>query len=110
MLKSYYEQFKEDIDKKEELFLKEMQKLQIRLQKQQKQLDEVNLDYEKFNLIGNKVYEHYALIEELLNSINTAAKEKGWEYVVQKAKEDPRLNKLIKNINYQNNEIELELE
>jgi predicted ribosome quality control (RQC) complex YloA/Tae2 family protein len=108
-VKTYYQQFKDNADKKEETFSKELNKLINRLKKQEQQLEEVNKDYEKYNELGNKIYENYATIEELLGSINKAAKEKGWEHVLQTIENTPKLKKLIKKLNYKNNEIILEL-
>lgn len=87
-----------------------MKKLENRLEKQKQQMKDIEVNYEKFNNIGNKIYENYELVEELLNQINAAAKEKGWEYIKGKIKEDSRLKKLIKTLNYKNNEIVLNLE
>ena len=109
-VKSYFSTFKEKIDQREKNFEKELKKLQQRLKKQLAQVQEIKKGSEKFNEIGNKIYEHYTVVEELLNTINKISKEKGWDYVEQKIKETPQLNKIIKKLNYKNNEIILELE
>jgi len=110
-IKNYYESEQEEtFDQKEKEYEKELAKLVNRLKKQESQKDEILIDYEKLNGIGNKIYDNYALLEELLNQINTASKEKGWEHVQKTIKENPKLKKLIKTLNYKNNEIILELE
>ncbi len=109
-IKSYFEGFKEEIDKKEQNYDKELKKLENRLKKQEEQMNDVERDYEIYNNYGNKIYENYAMVEELLNSINKAGKEKGWTHVKAKVKSDERLKKVIKTINEKNNEIILEFE
>lgn len=109
-VKSYFSQFEGEIDKKEESYEKDLKKLLNRLSKQEEQLNEVNADYEIFNGYGNKIYENYGMVEELLNSINNAGKEKGWDYVKKIIKSDERLSKIVKTLNYKNNEIVLDLD
>lgn len=110
-IKNYYESEQEETeDQKEKEYGKELAKLINRLKKQESQKDEILIDYEKLNGIGNKIYDNFSLLEELLNQINTASKEKGWEHVQKTIKENPKLKKLIKTLNYKNNEIILELE
>lgn len=110
-IKNYYESEQEETtDQKEKEYEKELAKLINRLKKQENQKDEILIDYEKLNGIGNKIYDNFSLLEELLNQINTASKEKGWEHVQKTIKENPKLKKLIKTLNYKNNEIILELE
>lgn len=104
---SEFEDTKQDQRDKE--FLKEVKKLEKRLEKQLEQQKHTQEEYEKLSEVGNKIYENYALIENLLNQINKAAKEKGWKYVEEKIKSDEKLSKLIKKLNYKNNEIEVEL-
>lgn len=109
-IKNYYESENlETSDQKEKEYEKELAKLINRLKKQQNQKDEILTEYDKLNGIGNKIYDNYSLLEELLNQINTASKEKGWEYVQKTIKENPKLKKLIKTLNYKNNEIILEI-
>lgn len=109
-IKEYFEQFRNKEDKKGDEFTKELQKLQKILNKQIQSKKEVLEDYQKNNNYGNKIYENYALIEELLNSINKSAKEKGWDYVLKTIKQNDKLSKIIKKLDYKNNQIELELE
>lgn len=108
-VKSYFEQFLEEKDERAEEFAKELKKLQNRLDKQLQQKQQVEKDYKKFNSYGNKIYENYAVVEELLNSINSAAKEKGWDYVLETIKSNEKLSKIIKKVNYKNNEIILDI-
>lgn len=109
VIKEYFKQFESQVDLREKELEKELKKLQNRLDKQLKQKEEVLLNYEKYNDIGNKIYENYALIEELLNSINKAAKEKGWDYVEEVIKNNEKLSKIVAKLDYKNNEIILKL-
>ncbi len=110
VIKTYFKQFENKRDQKEEEFKKELLKLENRIKKQEKQREEILINYEKFNSIGNKIYENYSLIEELLNSINKTAKEKGWNFVLEKIKTNEKLNKIIKKIDPKKNEIILNLD
>ncbi len=109
-IKNYFEIASiQTTDQKEKEYEKELAKLVNRLKKQEEQRNEIYTDYDKLNGIGNKIYEEFALLEELINQINTASKEKGWEHVQKTIKENPKLKKLIKTLNYKNNEIILEI-
>jgi len=96
-------------DKTEKMFLSELKKLERRVKTQEKQKESVIEKSEKNNAIGNKIYENYVIVEELLESINKAAKEKGWGYVMDIIKSNDKLNKIVKKLDYKNNEIVLEL-
>lgn len=109
-IRDYFLQFNEKVDHRSKEFDKELKKLQNRLKKQEKSKEDVLKDYEEQNLIGTKIFENYALVDELLNSINSAAKEKGWDYVVDKIKSDERLSKIISKLDYKNDSITLNLE
>ncbi len=107
---TYYLQFEKKIDLKDKEFEKDLKKLQNRLSKQIEQLEQVEKDYDKLNNYGNLIYENYSQVEEILNTINKAAKDKGWDFVgkVVKDSSDERL-KIIKKIDYKNNKIILNL-
>ena len=109
LIKEYFLKFKIDVDKKEKEFQFELKRLSRRIKTQEKKREGIFENYEKYNSIGNKIYENYSVIEELLNSIHTVSKDKGWEYVLEKVKNDQRLSKIIKKINPDKNEIILEL-
>jgi len=109
-LELYYKQFLEKIDERQKEYDLKLKRLNERLQKQELQVEEIEKGGDKFNEIGNKIYENYELIENLLISINKSAKEKGWEYIENKIKETPELSKIIKKLNYKDNEIVLDLE
>jgi len=109
-IQTYFNQGVIEEDKREKEFEKELNKLRVRLKKQEVQLDQVQKDYEKFNGFGNIVYNNYSQIDELLNSINKAAKEKGWEHVVEVVKGNPELSKVVKKLDYKNNKIVLDIE
>lgn len=98
------------IDNREKELQNEIKKLNNRLKKQLAQRKEIDLGIEKYNNIGNKIYENYSTVEELLNQINKTAKEKGWDYVEEKIRTTPQLQKLIKKLDYKNNKIILNLE
>ena len=110
LLKEYFSSFRKKQDKKENEFLKELKKLENRIKKQEKKREAIYVDYEKYNSTGNKIYENYALIEELLTTINKTAKDKGWDYIKNKIKSEEKLSKLIKKINPDKNEIILNLD
>lgn len=110
VVKSYFEQFKEEIDKREREYELGLKKLQNRLSKQEDQLKEIGVEYEILNGYGNKIYENYSMVEELLNSINAAGKEKGWKHVKEIIKSDERLSKIVKSITPSSNEIILDLD
>lgn len=105
----YFIQFKSKKDKVEEELKLALKKLQNRLKKQNKQKEEIFIKSDEFTKIGNKIYENYTLVEELLNSINLSAKEKGWDSVKETIKNNEKLNKVIKKINPDKNEIILDL-
>ena len=109
-IKNYYLQFKKEEDKKEKELNKQLDKLKNRLEKQKKQKDEIFKEYEKLNSIGEKIYQNYSLVDDLLKNIEKASKEKGWEYVKEKIKNDERLSKVIKKIDEKNNKIILDLD
>ena len=110
VLKSYFSQFKEKIDAKEKDFKNELSRLEKRLKSQEEQKNHINKEYEKLNSIGNKVYENYTTVEELLTSINKAAKEKGWDHVKEVIDSNENLSKLVKKLKYKNNQIIVNLE
>lgn len=108
-IKEYFSTFKETKDKREEEFKKELEKLKKILEKQENLKNHILEEYEKLNNTGNKIYENFSTIEELLNSINKAAKEKGWDKVLETIKNNKELSSIIKKLNYKNNEITLDL-
>lgn len=109
VLKEYFSNFLDEKDKREEQFKKELVKLQDRLSKQKLQKEDILRDYEIYNNLGNKIFENYTLVEDLLNSMNKSAKEKGWDYVEEVIKSNEELSKIIKKINCKDNEIVLDL-
>lgn len=106
----YFTGFKNEVDLREKEFIIQLKKLQNILKKQEIQKEKIFEGYEKNNNIGNKIYENYSIIEEILNSINSAAKKKGWENVLLTIKGSEKLSKLIKKLDYKNNKIILNLE
>ncbi len=109
-IKGYFEQHIEQKDSKVEQLSTEFKKLQNRLSKQEKLKEEVLRDYERYNLYGNKIYENYSLVEQLLERISKTGKEKGWDYVKEMINSDEKLKKVVSKLNYKNNEIVLDLD
>ena len=108
-VKDYFEQFVEEVDQREKNFQNELARFEKRLKLQIKQKNKILKDYEIANNNGTLIYENYTMIDELLNLINNTAKEKGWDYVLDKIKSSDKLSKIIKKLNYKNNEIILDL-
>ena len=106
----YFGETQEKEDKREKEIQNELKKVNNRLKKQLLQREEIEKGVEKYNGLGNKIYENYSLIEELLTNINKSAKEKGWEHVEQTIQTNPKLKKIIKKLDYRNNKIILNLE
>jgi predicted ribosome quality control (RQC) complex YloA/Tae2 family protein len=105
---NYYSQFAVVEDKKEKGLDKEFKKLENRQKKQEAQKTQMLKDYDKYSEYGNKIYEHFTLLEEVILSINKAAKEKGWESVLETIKTNEKLS-FIKKLDYKNNKIIVEL-
>lgn len=105
----YFKQFKEDISVKDDSYTKELKKLENRVLKQKESMKKIEIESSDLSNMGNKIYENYILVEELLTSINRVSKEKGWDYVLDKIKSDEKLSKIVKKLNYKNNEIILDL-
>lgn len=104
----YFSQFLVKEDKKEKELQDQLKKLEKRLKKQQAQKEQMLKDYDKYQEMGNKIYEHFSLLEEVLPSINKAAKEKGWDYVLEIIKSNEKLS-FISKVDYKNNKIEVDL-
>lgn len=107
LIRTYYSNFTEEVDNKEKAFGNALKKLKNRLEILEEQKNSINLEYEILNGYGNKIYENYSFIEDLLKTINKAAKEKGWNHVKEVIKNDSKLKLIVANINEKNNEIEL---
>jgi predicted ribosome quality control (RQC) complex YloA/Tae2 family protein len=110
IISNYYSTLVPKTNNSNKLFEKEKKKLQNILDKQEKMLEEINKSSQEQSDIGNRIYENYAFIEELLETINKISKEKGWDYVENKIKENEELSNKIKKLNYKNNEIILNLD
>ena len=87
----YFEKFSKKIDIKEKIFLDEIKKLENRILILEKQKNTIERDYEKFNSFGNKIYENFDLIKNILEK-------KDFE------------NSKIKKIDKKNNEIEIQID
>jgi predicted ribosome quality control (RQC) complex YloA/Tae2 family protein len=111
VIKEYFSQFleTENENKKYSEFENNIRKKEKIIEKQKKLKDNIIKEIDILNKKGNLIYENYSLIEELLNSINKTAKEKGWDYVLKKIENEPKLKSIIKKINPAKNEIILDL-
>jgi predicted ribosome quality control (RQC) complex YloA/Tae2 family protein len=106
----YFSQFKKQTDAREKELDKQLKRLKDRLKKQENTKTRTLKQYEENNEIGTKIFENYGTIDDLLKSINKAAKTKGWESVEESIKNNEQLTKLIKKLNYKKDEIILNLE
>jgi predicted ribosome quality control (RQC) complex YloA/Tae2 family protein len=109
-IQKYFSQFKKQTDAREKELDKQLKKLKDRLKKQENTKSRNLKKYEENNEIGTKIFENYGTIDDLLKSINKAAKTKGWESVEESIKNNEQLSKLIKKLNYKKDEIILNLE
>jgi predicted ribosome quality control (RQC) complex YloA/Tae2 family protein len=106
---TYYSNFLISEDSKVKELENKLKSLKNRIDKQEKQFLDCEKDYEKYNSLGSIVYENYQMIDDILKGINKAAKEKGWDYVLELAKSNEELKKVIKKIDKKKGEIIIEL-
>ena len=109
-VKLYFNQFNRVKNKKEEEINKKIKSLKKRLDILYKQKDNIIKEYEKYNNIGNKIYENYNYIEKLIklgkkledNEIDNKDLSKGIEKLKEKyfefTKNEIELIKFIKKI------------
>lgn len=109
-LEQYYLQFLEKEDARDVEFEKKKKKLQKRIEKQEEQKLDVLKNSDEYSLKGEKIYEHYAQLDEILQGILSASKEKGWEHVLQVIENNEELSKIIDKLDYKNNKIIVNLE
>lgn len=108
-VKMYYSQFNEEVDQREVEFEKQLAKLKNRLEKVNEQKESILLDYEEYNSVGNRIYEKYSEVEEMLKEINLLSKSKGWEFIAEnKDAIGSKYSIKIDKLNYKNNEIIVE--
>lgn len=81
-----------------------------RLKKQEQSKTRTLKKYAENNEIGTKIFENYGTVDDLLKSISKAGKEKGWEHVQTIIDNNEELSKLVKKLNYNKDEIILNLE
>ena len=96
-------------DSKEDNYIKETEKLLKRVKIQEKQKNDIEIEIEKLNNQGNKIYENYEFIENLLKNVNDYSKKKGWKELKNKIQNDEKLKKIILKIDEKNNLIEIDL-
>ena len=107
---SYFTQFEEQKDEKNDEYSKKLKKLQNRIKKQEEQKEKVLQDSQTFSEKGEKIYEHYGELEELLEGLTKAAKEKGWDHVFEVIENNQRLKELVDKLDYKNNKIVVNLD
>jgi predicted ribosome quality control (RQC) complex YloA/Tae2 family protein len=89
----YFKENNKKQDSKELSFENEIKKLKNIFKKQLKQKEEIEVNSEKFNSIGNKIYENYELIEKVLREKGRGMEKEG----------------IVKKIDLKNQEIEVEI-
>lgn len=109
-LEQYYQQFLEKEDNRDVEFEKKKKKLEKRIEKQLQQKEEVLKNSEDFTLKGEKIYEHYVQLDEILKGIMSASKEKGWDHVLRVIEDNEELSKIVDKLDYKNNKIIVNLE
>lgn len=82
-------------------------KLKKRLQEQEKNLQKITNESEKYELQAGVIYEEYQKLQELQAKINEIIKNEGFPVLKQKIKENPTLKKLITSINERDKTITL---
>lgn len=109
-LEQYYLQFLEKEDVRDVEFEKKKKKLEKRIEKQEEQKLDVLRNSDEYSLKGEKIYEHYAQLDEILQGILSASKEKGWDHVLQVIENNPELQKIIEKLDYKHNKIIVNLQ
>jgi predicted ribosome quality control (RQC) complex YloA/Tae2 family protein len=109
-LERYYKQFEqkaEDSFKKE--YTKALKKLQNRLKKQEKEKEKREKEITELQQKGEYIYEHYALIESILNQIQEQFTTKGEEFIRKAIQENPKVS-FITKFNAKEKSIEVDTE
>jgi predicted ribosome quality control (RQC) complex YloA/Tae2 family protein len=110
LLKSYFSNYLINEDKMEKELENQLNKLKNRLDKQEKQFLYNDLDYENYNLMGNKIYENYAFLDNILKVLKASLKKKGVEYVKNIIEKTDDVNlKKIKLIDFKKQELVIDL-
>lgn len=109
-LVEYYRQFEGTQDVADDQYSKQLKRLQKRIEKQEEQREKILKDSQEFMLKGEKLYEHYTEVEELLNGIMKAGREKGWEHVFEVIENNEQLKQVVENLDYKNKTIIVNLE
>ncbi len=83
-----------------------LDKFNTMIQSQEKQIATFKEDCEKNQKIGEKIYEQYALLENMFNQLKEARKTKSWDEIKKALKG----HKIITSINEKNQEIMVNIE
>ncbi len=117
--KQYYDTFstaieenynKIKIDKSAEKKKEAIEKIKLIISDQEKVLLNNEKEYAELQKQGEFIYEHYSEINNILGAVKKGREKYSWKEIKEKLKSDPKLRKLIKEINEKNNEIVVEIE
>lgn len=117
--KQYYELFntaieenynKIKIDKGTEKKKEAIEKIKLIIADQEKVLQDNEKEYSEIQKKAEYIYEHYSEINNILEAVKKGREKYSWKEIKEKLNNDPKLNKLIKEINEKDNEIVIEIE
>ena len=89
---------------------KNLDKIKNVILSQEKLLGDAEENYVKFHRSGEIIYENYAIIEELLNTIKLLKKTTDWNKIKDTLLKDERFSSIIKDINESKGELILNFE
>ncbi len=95
-LDEFYTKKLAEIDELEEAKSEEVEKLRRRLEAQRETLRRYEEEAEKLRRIGDAIYENYALVEKILETLRKAREKMSWSEVAEKIRRDERLSKVLK--------------
>ncbi|MBI2548625.1 NFACT family protein [Candidatus Woesearchaeota archaeon] len=70
-------------------------KLQLILQEQEEKVKEYEKSEALYKSYGELLYQHYSLVQSLLQELNKARKEHSWEEIKEKAKGHPHIKQIL---------------
>ncbi len=95
-LDEFYTKKLAEIDELEEAKSEEVEKLRRRLEAQRETLRRYEEEAERLRRIGDAIYENYALVEKILETLRKAREKMSWSEVAEKIRRDKRLSKVLK--------------
>lgn len=108
------EAMKKSEKKKKKKYRDKKNKIEHIIQSQENAIEEFKENTNKFKEIGDLIYEDYQKIEKIKNEFQSVKENKGWDFVRKKIEEGKEkgneVAELIKNVNPENNTIEISLE